>query len=277
MPGRTRKTTNAVRSARSFAPSPRLRMKNDSIPPGIRPTTKSTATSGRNTPSPNTRKTNVPRRPAPPASAPAANRYHGSRRMNAQGPVRPSATPGERRGVPMNLCPKSRPTTNSLSSPWFVLCGREVFFHAREFGSARGKTDCPDGPLDDPPHRGTYDRDPRARAECSDGHSERLRGGGGWGVRSVHRGRVGLAWALGHRREQSESEARGRHHLGGGPRPERDDPTREHALHAEMSPARRTGSRKRKSDSPLPRRSAGVGPETATADSIWSPCVHASS
>src|SRR2546422_9560375 len=253
MPGRTRKTANAVGSGRSFAPSQRLGMKNASTPRGIRPTTKSTATSGRKPPRPNTHKPNVTRSPAPPASAPAANRYHGSGRMNAQGPVRPSATPGERRGVPMNLCPKSRPTINSLSSPWFVLCGREDFFHDRELGSARGKTDRPDGPLDDPPHRGTYDRDPRARAECSDGHSERLRGGGGLGVRSVHRGRVGLAWALGHRREQSESEARGRHHFGGRPRPERDDPTREHALHAEMSSTRRTGSRKRRPRLPAAR------------------------
>src|SRR5207247_4489748 len=118
---------------------------------------------------------------APPASAPAANRYQGSRRMNAQGPVRPTATPGERRGVPLNLCPRPRPTTNPLSRPWFVLCGREDFFHDRELASARGKTDRPDGPLDDPPHRGSHDRDPRARAECSDGHSECLRAGGGWG------------------------------------------------------------------------------------------------
>src|SRR2546427_7037023 len=253
MPGRTRKTTNAVRSARSFVPSPRLRMKNDSIPPGIRPTTKSTATSGRTPPSPTRQKTTATSSPAPPARPPAANRYHGSRRMNAQGPVRPSATPGERRGVPLNLCPRPRPTTNSLSRPWFVLCGREVFFHDRELASARGKTDRPDGTLDDPPHRGTYDRDPRARAECSDSRSECLRGGGGWGVRSVHRGRVGLAWALGHRREQSESEARGRHHFGGRPRPGRDDSTREHALHAEMSASRRTGGRKRSPRLPAAR------------------------
>ena len=64
--------------ARSFAPSPIVRMKNDSTFPGILPTVKSTAISGRNTPSPAIRMRNVSPSPGAPATMPAANRYHGS-------------------------------------------------------------------------------------------------------------------------------------------------------------------------------------------------------
>src|SRR5437870_42462 len=157
MPGRMRKTARAVSSARSFAPSPRVRMKNDSIPPGIRPTTKSTAISGRNTPRPNARMRNMARRPAPPASTPAPNRYHGSRRMNAQRRFHPSATCGLRRGARLNLCPKPQSATNPLFSPRRV---GELHGCAAEYASPSRTADRPHGFVDDAPDRR---RDERAR------------------------------------------------------------------------------------------------------------------
>ena len=77
-------TAREVKRARSLAPSPIVRMKNDSTFPGIRPTVKSTAISGRKTPRPTSRIANVRARPGAPATTPAANRYHGSRFTRAQ-------------------------------------------------------------------------------------------------------------------------------------------------------------------------------------------------
>ena len=74
----------AVKRARTFAPSPIVRMKIDSTFPGIRPTVKSTAISGRKTPRPPSRIANVRARPGIPATTPAARRYHGSLFRRAQ-------------------------------------------------------------------------------------------------------------------------------------------------------------------------------------------------
>ena len=74
-------------------------MKNDSMLPGIRPTVKSTAISGRNTPRPTIRITNVRARPGAPATIPAANRIHGSRFRRAQKRViTGGSTPDQREG-----------------------------------------------------------------------------------------------------------------------------------------------------------------------------------
>src|SRR2546428_85814 len=120
-------------------------MKNDSIAPGMRPTTKSTAISGRNTPRPNARMRNVTRRPTPPATTPAANRYQGSRRMNARRLFHPSATRGLRRGVRLNLCPQGVLTTNPLFSPRRVVADApRLKAHSAPLGRA--------GPRTKPPH-----------------------------------------------------------------------------------------------------------------------------
>src|SRR5256886_5091932 len=124
-------------------------MKNDSIAPGMRPTTNSTAISGRNTPRPKARMRNVTRRPTPPATTPAANRYQGSRRMNARRFFHPSATRGLRQGARLNLCPHAALTTNPLFSP------RRVGFmgmhgHAAQHASSSWTADRPDRVVDDP-------------------------------------------------------------------------------------------------------------------------------
>src|SRR3972149_5892509 len=53
-------------------------MKNDSMFPGMRPTAKSTAISGRNTPRPKRRRGRGSPRPAAPATPPAGNQYHAT-------------------------------------------------------------------------------------------------------------------------------------------------------------------------------------------------------
>src|SRR3989441_1598965 len=234
IPGSTRKTASAVRRARSFAPSPRVRMKNDSIAPGMRPTTKSTAISGRNTPRPNARMRNVTRRPTPPATTPAANRYQGNRRMNARRLFHPSATCGLRRGVRLNLCPHAALTTNPLFSPRRVG-GTGTHGHAAQHASPRGTSDHPHGLVDDAPDRGRHDRPPRARPRNSGFDSARLRRGGRWSVRLVHRGRPHHARPLGNFREQPQPKTCGRLDRAGGPRPQGNDSTRKHALHAEVT------------------------------------------
>src|SRR5213594_3296161 len=233
IPGSTRKTASAVRRARSFAPSPRVRMKNDSIAPGMRPTTKSTAISGRNTPRPNARMRNVTRRPTPPATTPAANRYQGRRRMNARRLFHPSATCGLRRGVRLNLCPHGALMTNPLFSP------RRVGFmgmhgHAAQHASSSWTADRPDRVVDDPPDRRRHDRTPRARPRNSGFDSTRLRRRGRRSVRLVRRGRPHHARPLGNFREQPQPQARGRFDRAGGPRPQGDDSAREHTIHAEV-------------------------------------------
>src|SRR2546426_3849258 len=227
-----RKTARAVSSARSFAPSPRVRMKNDSIPPGIRPTTKSTAISGRNTPRPNARMRNMARRPAPPASIPAPNRYHGSRRMNAQRRFHPSATRGLRRGARLNLCPKPQSATNPLFSPRRV---GELHGCAAEYASPSRAADRPHGFVDDAPDRRRDDRAPRARPRNSRLDPTGLRRRGGRGGRPVDRGGPYPAPGLGDLREQTEPQARGRLDRAGGPGPPGADCTREHAGHGERS------------------------------------------
>src|SRR5713226_8603853 len=136
-------------------------MKNDSIPPGIRPTTKSTATSGRKTPRPKARITNVTSRPAPPASTPAANRYHGSRPTNDQRRLDPWATSGVRRGAFLILCPRPQSGTNPLFRPRRV---GELHGCAAEHASPSRKADRPHGFVDDAPDRGGDDRAPRDRS-----------------------------------------------------------------------------------------------------------------
>src|SRR5712691_653887 len=182
-------------------------MKNDSIAPGIRPTTKSTAISGRNTPRPNARMKKVTRRPAPPATTPAANRYHGSRRMNARKFFHPSATRGLRRGAPLKLCHKLRAETNPLFSPRRVG-STGTHGGASEHASARRSADRPHGFVDDALDRRRYDRTARTRAGNSGFDSEGLRRGGGRRVRLVDRGGPGHARSVGDRREQPEPEAR---------------------------------------------------------------------
>src|SRR5207249_2199354 len=138
-------------------------MKNDSIPPEMRPTTNSTAISGRNMPRPNARMKNVTRRPAPPASAPAANRYQGRRRMNAQSFFHPSATRGLDRGARLNLCPETHAATNPLISPRRV--GRTgTHGPAAQHASPRRTADRPDGLVDDALDRRRHDRAPPPRA-----------------------------------------------------------------------------------------------------------------
>src|SRR5213593_746458 len=227
-----RKTARAVSSARSFAPSPRVRMKNDSIPPGIRPTTKSTAISGRKTPRPSARMMNVTTRPAPPASTPAPNRYHGNRRTNDQRRLHPSATRGLRRGTRLNLCPKSQSATNPLFRPRRV---GGLHGCVAEHASPSRTADRPHGFVDDAPDRWRDDWAPRARPRNSRLDPTGLRRRGGRGVRPVDRGGPHPARSLGDLREQPEPQARGRLDRAGGPGPQGDDSTREHAVHAEVS------------------------------------------
>src|SRR6266571_8182461 len=127
MPGRTRKTPSAVRRARNFAPSPSVWMKNDSIAPGVRPTAKSTASSGKNTPSPNDLIRKVTTSPAPPAITPAPKRYQGRRRTKARtAPNRP-ATPAEEARRPLQFMPqpsfgRSEEHTSELQSHVNLVC-----------------------------------------------------------------------------------------------------------------------------------------------------------
>src|SRR3990172_9669195 len=74
-------------------------MKADSMERGKRPTAKSTATSGRKTPSPNTRKRRVRRSAENPATPPAKNRRHGSARIHAHARRTAAATIDETRRV----------------------------------------------------------------------------------------------------------------------------------------------------------------------------------
>src|SRR5256712_6758160 len=207
-------------------------MKNDSIAPGMRPTTKSTAISGRNTPRPKARMRNVTRRPTPPATTPAANRYQGSRRMNATGRFHPSATRGLRRGVRLNLCPKPQSATNPLFSPRRV---GELHGCAAEYASPSRTADRPHGFVDDAPDRRRDDRAPRARPRNSRLDPTGLRRRGGRGVRPVARGGPHPAPSLRGLREQPEPQARGRLDRAGGPGPQGDHSTREHAGPAEVS------------------------------------------
>src|SRR5437870_13533851 len=139
-------------------------MKNDSIPPGIRPTTKSTAISGRKTPRPSARMMNVTTRPAPPASTPAPNRYHGSRRTNDQRRFHPSATRVLRQGARLNLCPKPQSSTNPLFMPRRV---GELHGCAAEHADPSETANSPHIVLYDAPDRGRDDRAPRARPRNS--------------------------------------------------------------------------------------------------------------
>src|SRR2546428_2684341 len=213
-------------------------MKNDSIAPGMRPTTKSTAISGRNTPRPNARMKKVTRRPAPPATTPAANRYHGSRRMNARKFFHPSATRGLRRGAPLNLCHKSRAETNPLFSPRRVRGWTGSDGGVSQQASPRRTSNRPDRFVDDAPDRRRDDRGTRARPGGPRRDSEGFPGCGGRGGRPVNRGRPHHAPPLGDYREQPKPEACGRLDRGSGPRAQGDDSAREHSLHAEVGSAR---------------------------------------
>src|SRR3989442_1858164 len=209
-------------------------MKNDSIAPGMRPTTKSTAISGRNTPRPNARMKKVTRRPAPPATTPAANRYHGSRRMNARKFFHPSATRGLRRGAPLNLCKKSRAETNPLFSQRRVRGWTGSDGGVSQQASPRRTSNRPDRFVDDAPDRRRDDRGTRARPGGPRRDSEGFPGCGGRCVRPVNRGRPHHARPLGDYREQPKPEACGRLDRGSGPRAQGDDSAREHSLHAEV-------------------------------------------
>src|SRR2546425_11854923 len=207
-------------------------MKNDSIPPGIRPTTKSTAISGRKTPRPKARIRNVTSRPAPPASTPAANRYQGSRPKNDQRRFHPSATRGLLRGARLNLCPKPQSATNPLFRPRRV---GGLHGWAAEHAGPSGPADCPHGVLDDAPDRRRDDRSPRARPRNSGFDRTGLRCRGGRGVRAVGRGGPYHARSLGDFREQPQPQARVRLDRAGGPGPQGNDSAREHPLRAEVS------------------------------------------
>src|SRR5256885_12599294 len=172
-PGRTKKTTTAVRSARTLAPSPSVRMKNDSNWPGIRPTVKSTATSGRNSPRPSVRRMRVIIRAPPPAIAPATKRCHGNRPRNVEIAFSAAATPAERAARRLNLCQpcESRPILYLSRGSCSDL------EHARlvQLPDASGPAARPHGVLDGHLCAGTRPRTPRRTVRAGRARAARIR------------------------------------------------------------------------------------------------------
>src|SRR6267143_1791804 len=257
---KVKKTITAMRSARSFAPSPKARMKNDSIWPGVRPTVKSTATSGKKIPRLSVRRMSVTTSAPPPASAPAASRCHGNRRRNEEIALSVATTPAERAARRLNLCQpcESRPIL------YLARGSCSEIDHARlvQFPDASGSASCPHRVLDHHLRSGSGPRSPSGFVGSGRPGAASLRFYDG----GPHLGRGGLRRddperLVGNRGEPSEPEALRRLDRRSRSRPDGNDRARVDEIRAAPEVGR----------PPLAEENGGSSVPTESAERVGSP------